>query len=99
MRDPRKPPPVQSTTWSLGFPSQVRQGESRWAFQGWVERGGSPMHAWFFFIGFILFPLWWAGSFIPVRRTRRLGSDAEKGVILDDPQLEHGEGPFFPPVV
>lgn len=90
MRDPRKPPPVQSTTWGLAFPSQVREGESRWAWTGWVERGGSPLHAWLFFIGFILFPLWWAAAFIPVRRTRRLGgTDAEKGVVLDDPQLEH----------
>ncbi|KAF8817053.1 hypothetical protein BYT27DRAFT_7247616 [Phlegmacium glaucopus] len=90
MRDPRKPPPVQSTTWALAFPSKVREGEPRWAWKGWVERGGSPLHAWIFFIGFILFPLWWAGVFMPVRRTRRLGStDAEKGVVLDDPQLEH----------
>ena len=96
MRDPRKPPPIQSTTWSLAFPSQVREGEARWAWKGWVERGGSPLHAWLFFIGFILFPLWWAAAFIPVRRTRRLGSmDAEKGVVLDDPQLEHGES-FLP---
>lgn len=91
MRDPRKPPPVQSTTWGLAFPSQVQESESRWAWKGWVERGGSPLHAWIFFIGFILFPLWWAAAFIPVRQTRRLGgTDAEKGVILDDPQLEHG---------
>ena len=92
MRDPRKPPPIQSTTWSLTFPSQVQEGEPRWAWKGWVERGGSPLHAWLFFIGFILFPLWWGAAFIPVRRTRRLGAtDAEKGVVLDDPQLEHGE--------
>jgi len=90
MRDPRRPPPVQGTTWSLSFPSQVREGDARWAWKDWVERGGSPLHAWLFFIGFILFPLWWAASFIPVRRTRRLGgTDVEKSVILDDPQLEH----------
>jgi hypothetical protein len=94
MRDPRKPPPIQGTTWSLAFPSQVRDGESRWAWMGWVERGGSPLHAWLFFIGFILFPLWWAAAFVPVRRTRRVGgTDVEKCVVLDDPQLEHGE--FF----
>ena len=92
MRDPRKPPPVQSTTWSLSFPSQVQEGEPRWAWKGWVERGGSPLHAWLFFLGFILIPLWWGAAFIPVRRTRRFGgTDAEKGVVLDDPQLEHGE--------
>ena len=91
MRDPRKPPPIQSTAWSLTFPSLVQEGEPRWAWKGWVERGGSPLHAWLFFIGFILFPLWWLAAFIPVRRTRRLGgTDVEKGVVLDDPQLEHG---------
>jgi len=90
MRDPRKPAPIQSTNWSLTFPSQVQEGEARWGWRGWVERGGSPLHAWLFFIGFVLFPLWWVAAFIPVRRTRRLGgTDAEKGVVLDDPQLEH----------
>ncbi|KAJ6554895.1 hypothetical protein DFH09DRAFT_1165835 [Mycena vulgaris] len=56
--------------------------------------GGSPAHAWLFFIGFVLFPLWWVAGFcVPVPRTRRLGGDAEeKGrtapVVLDDPQVE-----------
>ncbi|PPQ66387.1 hypothetical protein CVT24_007216 [Panaeolus cyanescens] len=92
MRDPRKPAPVQSTPWGLSLPSHVQEGESRWALRGWVERGGSPLHAWLFFVGFIIFPLWWAAAlFIPIPRTRRLpGTDAEKGVILDDPQVEHG---------
>jgi len=63
-----------------------------------VERGGSPLHAWLFFIGFIVFPLWWAaGFFIPIPRTRRLeGNDTEKGVVLDDPQVEHGQSYFIP---
>ncbi|KAF9005550.1 hypothetical protein BDQ17DRAFT_1240006 [Cyathus striatus] len=91
MRDPRKPTPIQGTPWSLSFPERVERGLSRWAFHGWVERGGSPLHAWLFFFGFIIFPLWWAAAlFIPIPRTRRLGADeAEKGVILDDPQVEH----------
>jgi len=44
-----------------------------------------------FFLGFILFPLWWlAGWVIPIHRTRQLeAGDAEKGVVLDDPQVEH----------
>ncbi|KAK7039598.1 hypothetical protein R3P38DRAFT_2900605 [Favolaschia claudopus] len=55
--------------------------------------GGSPVHAWLFFVGFVLFPLWWVGGLcVPIPRTRRLGGDAEeKGreqVILDDPQME-----------
>lgn len=90
MRDPRKPNPIQSTPWSLSFPSAGQADESRWSWRGWVERGGSPLHAWVFFIGFILFPLWWAAAlFIPIPKTRRL-EDTEKGVILDDPQVEHG---------
>ncbi|KDR82561.1 hypothetical protein GALMADRAFT_220549 [Galerina marginata CBS 339.88] len=91
MRDPRKPSPVQSTPWTLSFPSHVQEGESRWAWRGWVERGGSPLHAWLFFIGFIIFPLWWAAAlFIPIPQTRHLGgTDAEKAVVLDDPQVEH----------
>ncbi|KAF9568750.1 hypothetical protein CPC08DRAFT_624940 [Agrocybe pediades] len=91
MRDPRKPSPVQRTPWTLSFPSKVQEDEPRWAWRGWVERGGSPLHAWLFFIGFILFPLWWAAAlFIPIPATRSLGgSDAEKAVMLDDPQVEH----------
>jgi len=39
----------------------------------------------------VLFPLWWAAAFISTPKTRRLGgTDAEKGVMLDDPQVEHG---------
>ncbi|KAJ7505814.1 hypothetical protein B0H11DRAFT_2153994 [Mycena galericulata] len=83
MRDPRKPPRVQPTGWALAF------GDGRW-WQG----GGSPLHAWLFFVGFVLFPLWWVAGFcVPVPRTRRIGGDAEeKGraglVVLDDPQVE-----------
>ncbi|KAF5376808.1 hypothetical protein D9757_008872 [Collybiopsis confluens] len=56
----------------------------------WVEGGGSPLHAWFFFLGFILFPVWWiAGIFVGIPKTRRLGGGGEKGVVLDDPQVEH----------
>lgn len=91
MRDPRKPPRLQDTPWSLTLPSGDEAEENRWSPNGWVERGGSPLHAWFFFLAFVIFPLWWvAGWIIPIPRTRRLGGgDAEKGVILDDPQVEH----------
>ncbi|KAJ3998828.1 hypothetical protein F5050DRAFT_1566412 [Lentinula boryana] len=82
MRDPRKPPPVHPTPWSLSFPSA-----------DWIEGGGSPIHAWLFFLGFVLFPAWWiAGLFIAVPKTRTLGGDSgpeEKSVVLDDPQVEH----------
>ncbi|KAJ3535435.1 hypothetical protein NMY22_g6489 [Coprinellus aureogranulatus] len=91
MRDPRKPARIQDTPWTLSFPDEVREGGSRWSLNGWTDRGGSPLHSWLFFIGFIIFPLWWiAGFFVPIPRTRRLDSgDAEKGVVLDDPQVEH----------
>ncbi|TFK27670.1 hypothetical protein FA15DRAFT_146788 [Coprinopsis marcescibilis] len=91
MRDPRKPPRLQDTPWTLSFPVEVEAGEGRWSINGWVDRGGSPLHAWFFFAGFVLFPVWWISGFlVPIPRTRRLaGEDSEKGVILDDPQVEH----------
>ncbi|XP_006462445.1 hypothetical protein AGABI2DRAFT_119302 [Agaricus bisporus var. bisporus H97] len=93
MRDPRKPAPVQRTPWSLAFPLEVQRGESRWELKSWVERGGSPLHAWFFFLGFVAFPMWWVASFVGVPRTRRLAAgnagNAEKGVVLDDPQVEY----------
>lgn len=76
MRDPQRPPRIQSTPWSLRLRSQ--------------DEEGSPVHAWCFFIGFILFPLWWVASFVPIPRTRRVGgTDTEKAVTLDDPQVEH----------
>ncbi|KAH9932730.1 uncharacterized protein BXZ73DRAFT_46799 [Epithele typhae] len=76
MRDPRKPPRVQATGWTLRFNSREEQG--------------SPLHAWAFFIGFVLFPLWWIASFWRIPQTRRVGgTDTEKAVTLDDPQVEH----------
>ncbi|TFK48763.1 hypothetical protein OE88DRAFT_1634181 [Heliocybe sulcata] len=76
MRDPRRPPKIQPTPWSLRLPSE--------------EEDGSPIHAWIFFIGFLLFPIWWVASFLPIPRTRQMGgTDTEKAVTLDDPQIEH----------
>ena len=90
MRDPRKPPPIQSPPWSLSLASGAREPGEGW--RGWAERGGSPLHAWLFFIGFLFFPLWWVASFIGIPKTRRLGgNEQEKGVVLDDPQVEFGE--------
>ncbi|KAF8073554.1 hypothetical protein FPV67DRAFT_1411028 [Lyophyllum atratum] len=88
MRDPRKPAPIQSTPWSLSFPFGNVEGMSGW--RGWVERGGSPLHAWMFFLGFVVFPMWWVASFTGIPKTRRLdGGELEKGVVLDDPQVEY----------
>lgn len=61
---------------------------------GWSAGGGSPLHAWLFFLGFVLFPVWWiAGFLVRIPKTRRLGEGVgtEKGVVLDDPQVEFGE--------
>jgi len=57
---------------------------------GWAEGGGSPIHAWLFFLGFVLFPVWWiAGFLVRIPETRRIGGgEVEKGVVLDDPQVE-----------
>ncbi|KII91066.1 hypothetical protein PLICRDRAFT_158597 [Plicaturopsis crispa FD-325 SS-3] len=76
MRDPRKPQRVQATSWSLRFGSE--------------DEVGSPMQAWCFFLGFVLFPAWWIASLWRTPRTRHVGgSDTEKAVTLDDPQIEH----------
>ena len=93
MRDPRKPAPIQTTPWSLSLPA----GGGGGGWKGWTERGGSPLHAWLFFIGFLFFPVWWATAFMNIPRTRRLGdNEAEKGVVLlDDPQVEFGMLPQF----
>ncbi|KIL67758.1 hypothetical protein M378DRAFT_974870 [Amanita muscaria Koide BX008] len=89
MHDPHRPAPIQSTSWAPSLPVPTAQG-SRWVLDGWVERGGSPVHAWLFFLGFFFFPVWWAAAFVGIPKTRRIGEGGmEKGVILDDPQVEH----------
>ncbi|CAK5274750.1 unnamed protein product [Mycena citricolor] len=59
---------------------------------GWAPIWGtSPAHAWLFFLGFVVFPLWWiAGLLVPVPRTRKLDVEEKAGraVVLDDPQIE-----------
>jgi len=76
MQDPRKPPRKQDTGWALTFRED--------------DEVGSPIQAWFFFVGFVLFPLWWAASIMRTPKTRHVGgSDTEKAVTLDDPQVEH----------
>ena len=78
MRDPRKPPRVQTTSWALRLRTEFEDG--------------SPIHAWFFFLGFIFFPLWWFASVWRIPETRSVGgSEVEKAVTLDDPQVEHGQ--------
>jgi hypothetical protein len=84
MRDPHKPPRIQPTGWALSAGSLDGPGADRW--RRWTEAGGSPLHAWLFFLGFVLFPVWWAAAFLRVLRTRRVGKEAQ--VVLDDPQLE-----------
>ncbi|KAI0049421.1 hypothetical protein FA95DRAFT_876043 [Auriscalpium vulgare] len=76
MRDPHKPPRKLETGWALRFRAE--------------DEEGSPRHAWLFYVAFVLFPLWWVASFLPTPKTRRVGTDAEKAVTLDDPQVEFG---------
>ena len=80
MRDPRKPPKKPNDTpWGLRFATE--------------DEPGSPIQAWCFFFGFLLFPIWWiAALFLHVPTTRIAGAvDAEKGVAIDDPQIEHSK--------
>ncbi|KAJ7226020.1 hypothetical protein GGX14DRAFT_349070 [Mycena pura] len=89
MRDPHKPPRVQPTSWALSIGEFDLRVPDRW--RRWTESGGSPLHAWLFFIGFIIFPVWWAASLMRVLRTRRIGHGSkgqEAQVVLDDPQVE-----------
>ncbi|KAJ3913060.1 hypothetical protein F5877DRAFT_53041 [Lentinula edodes] len=55
-----------------------------------LPRTGPP-HAWLFFLGFIIFPVWWIAAFLKIPKTRSIegGHDGQKSVILDDPQVEH----------
>jgi hypothetical protein len=77
MRDPRRPPRHMETGWALRFRT--------------VEEEGSPVHAWLFYLGLVLFPLWWIGIVWRVPQTRVVGgTDTEKAVPLDDPQIEFG---------
>ena len=76
MRDPCRPLGLMETRWALRFPT--------------VEEG-SPVHAWLFYLALVLFPLWWLGAVwrVPEMRLVR-GTDTEKAVPLDDPQIEFG---------
>ena len=56
-----------------------------------TEEEGSPLQAWLFYLALVLFPLWWVGALWRVPQTRIVGgTDTEKAVPLDDPQIEFG---------
>ena len=77
MRDPRQPPRRMETGWTLRLRT--------------TEEEGSPAQAWMFYIALVLFPLWWVGAVWRVPKTRVVGgTDTEKAVPLDDPQIEFG---------
>lgn len=78
MKDPRKPK-IQGTGWALAFKDMDNEEE------------GSPVQAWLFFLGFVFFPFWWVASLWRIPKTRTVGgTDTEKAVVVDDPQVEHG---------
>jgi len=64
--------------------------ETGWALRfRTTEEEGSPVHAWMFYIALVFFPLWWVAAFWRVPKTRVVGgTDTEKAVPLDDPQIE-----------
>jgi hypothetical protein len=67
--------------------------ETGWALRFRTsEEEGSPVQAWMFYVALVLFPLWWIAAFWRVPETRVVGgTDTEKAVPLDDPQIEFGE--------
>jgi hypothetical protein len=76
MRDPRHPPQRIETGWALRFRT--------------VEEG-SPVYAWLFYLALVFFPLWWLGAVWRMPQTWLVGgTDTEKAVPLDDPQIEFG---------
>ena len=64
--------------------------QTGWAFRfRTVDDGDSPVHGWLFYLALVLFPLWWLGAVSRVPQTRLVGgTDTEKAVPLDDPQIE-----------
>jgi hypothetical protein len=77
MRDPRRP-----QTRPTGWVPRPRRSK---------DDVGSPVHAWLFYAGFLFFPIWWFAALLGVPTTRTVGgSDTEKAVFVDDPQIEHG---------
>ncbi|KAJ7644591.1 hypothetical protein FB45DRAFT_898268 [Roridomyces roridus] len=84
MQDPRKAQRVQPTGWGLTLGLDSNSGKGKGG-----REGGSPIHAWLFFLGFLLFPMWAVAGFcVPVPRTRRLHGEEKGEVVLDDAQLE-----------
>jgi hypothetical protein len=66
--------------------------ETGWALRFRTsEEEGSPVQAWMFYIALVLFPLWWIAAFWRVPETWVVGgTDTEKAVPLDDPQIAFG---------
>jgi hypothetical protein len=82
MRDPRRPPRRMETGWALRFRT--------------AEEDGSPVQAWLFYFALVPFPLWFVGAVWRVPHTRVVGgTDNEKAVPLDDPQVEFGASFVF----
>lgn len=77
MRDPQKPSPKRDVGWSLRLSSR--------------DEKGSPFMAWAFWFGFLFPLLWWVASFWRIPKTRMVGTDTEKAVIVDDPFFERGK--------
>ncbi|KAH9953192.1 hypothetical protein BC827DRAFT_1159384 [Russula dissimulans] len=68
----------------------IGRASTRWALRlSTTDEVGSPVQAWLFYLALVLFPLWWVGAVWRVPQTRTVGgTDTEKAVPLDDPQIE-----------
>lgn len=91
---PRAPSIDRLSQYHMRDPRKPRRRPVGWGLRmGSAEDEGSPVHAWCFWLGLLLPPLWWYASFAPIPCTRvvGIGTDAaEKGIQVDDPHVERG---------
>ncbi|KAJ7081568.1 hypothetical protein B0H15DRAFT_786298 [Mycena belliarum] len=72
---------ARPTGWGLVLARPSREGD---------DGRASPAHAWFFFGGFVLFPLWWAAACAPVPQAAAGPGEKWEGQVGDDVQREYG---------
>ncbi|KAF8895218.1 hypothetical protein BD779DRAFT_1668535 [Infundibulicybe gibba] len=87
MRDPRNPRPYKVHHGHYPYPTPTIIQPLVVRTVGRTRR--EPLVGMAILFRVPIFPIWWVAAFMTTPKTRRLdGGDAEKGVVLDDPQVE-----------